>query len=100
VHYDRERIIDQAAEEDRPANRSEVRIEPDGMIYRPGIGILPRYSVRTIERRDSGPAPDAAVMKYVPGAKMDIPPPPAKPPDEIEGSGEPGQSILVPREVK
>ncbi len=100
VHADRERIIEQAAEKDRPAGSTELKLEADGATYRPGVGVLPRYSVGTVEKKDTGPEPDSGVMKYVPGSKIDIPPPPAKPPEEIPGTSEPGQSILVPREVK
>jgi hypothetical protein len=100
VHADRERVIEQAADEDRPSGGAEARIEPDQPVYKPGAGVLPRYSVRTIDKKDSGPEPDSGIMKYVPGSKIDLPPPAAKPPEKIEGKDEPGQSILLPKEVK
>jgi hypothetical protein len=98
VHADRERIIEEAAAKDRPAGSTELKLEADGTVYRPGLA--PRYSVGTVEKKDAGPEPDSGVMKYVPGSKIDVPPPAAKPPEEIPGASEPGQSILVPREVK
>jgi hypothetical protein len=100
VHADRERVIEQAADEDRPSGGAEARIEPDQPVYKPGAGVLPRYSVRTIDKKDGGPEPDSGIMKFVPGSKIDLPPPAAKPPEKIDGKDEPGQSILVPREVK
>jgi hypothetical protein len=100
VHADRERILEDEAAKDRPAGTTELKLEADGATYRPGPGLLPRYSVGTVERRDAGPEPDSGVMKYVPGSKIDVPPPPAKPPEEIPSTSEPGQSVLVPREVK
>jgi hypothetical protein len=91
---ERERIIEDATAEDRPSGGSEMRIEADGAVYRPGVGVLPRYSVRAVEKKDP-PPPDEAVMKFVPGSKVELPPPEAKPPREI-----PGEKVLVPSEAK
>ena len=100
VHADRKRIIEEEAAKDRPAGTTELKLDADGTVYRPGAGVLPRYSVGTVEKKDTGPEPDSGVMKYVPGSKIDLPPPPAKPPEEVPGTNEPGQSVLVPREAK
>jgi hypothetical protein len=70
----RERVIEDASEEDRPAGRSEARFEPDGASYKPGIGLLPRYTLRTIDRTGD-PAPDPILERAVPGSKIDLPPP-------------------------
>lgn len=71
----RERIVEEAAEEDRPSGRSEARFEADGASYRAGVGFIPRYRLRTIERAD-GPAPGEGVLeKAIPGSKLELPPP-------------------------
>ncbi len=94
VHADRERVIEEAAAEDRKSGGSEVVIEQDGVIYERGSGILPRYTVRTVDRKDA--APDPSVMKLVPGSNIDIPAPTPKPePPKEQPSG-----TLVPTEVK
>jgi hypothetical protein len=99
VRADRERVLDGAAAEDRKSGGSEVVIEPDGVIWRPGAGILPRYTVRTIDRKD-GPPPDPGVMKHVPGSTIDLPPPEPRTPREVPGHEQPGGSILLPKEAK
>ncbi|MEZ0228575.1 MAG: hypothetical protein ACAI25_08105 [Planctomycetota bacterium] len=99
VRAERERVIEEAAAEDRKSGGSEVVIEPDGSVYRPGVGVLPRYTVRTIDKKD-GPAPDPGVMKLVPGSTIELPPPAPKPPQEVPGHEQPGGSLLVPKEAK
>jgi hypothetical protein len=100
VHADRERVIEQAADEDRPSGTSTLRVETQGTVSGRCGAALPRYAVgSSAEPRDSSPVPDSSVMKFVPGPAIDLPPPPAKPP-EVEGTNEPGQSLLVPREAR
>lgn len=100
VHAERARIIEDAAAEDRPSGTTEARIEPDGTTYKPGVGVIPKYSVRTIDRKEPPLTPDSSVMKFVPGSNVELPAPPAKPPERIAGEEKPTEPILVPREVK
>ncbi|HZU98450.1 MAG TPA: hypothetical protein VFF73_17215 [Planctomycetota bacterium] len=89
---DRERLVERAADEDRPAGSSQVVVEPEGTFQ-------PKYSVRTVERKD-GPGPDSGVMKFVPGNNVSLPPPAPAEQGKVQATNQPEPTILVPREAK
>jgi hypothetical protein len=100
-HARRERIVEEAASEDRPAGRSEAHFEAEGSTWKPGVGFMPRYTLRSVDRT-SGPAPDAAIEKALPGAKLDLPPPePVKKPDVQKAAEQPVEAPVpvVPKPV-
>lgn len=90
----KKQVIEAAAAEDRPAGSSEVVIEPDGTTYQPGAGLLPRYTVKTVERKD--PTPDDSVMRFVPGASIDLPRPEPQAAEPLEVGPPPAPSHFGP----
>jgi hypothetical protein len=96
----RARVIEAGAAEGRPAGGSEARFEADGATWIPGVGFVPRYHLKSIERRDD-PTPDEAVMRHVPGTKIELPAPATEKPVEPGEADVPAPSpLLVPKEAK
>jgi hypothetical protein len=89
---DRERLVERAADEDRPAGSSQVVVEREGTFK-------PKYSVHTVERKD-GPGPDSGVMKFVPGNNVSLPPPAPADQGKVQAQNQPEPTNLVPREAK
>lgn len=95
----RERIVDEASEEERPVGRSEAHFESDGASYKPGVGLMPRFRLTSVEPAhgslpdsvmgtDRVMSTDRVIGTALPGSHLDLPPPEAPKPAVVQKAAE------------